>query len=144
MLFAGMILAAVLGLGIVIAAAVAGGLWWNNHPKEPVPEQAKVPEPPPKVLTKVPVRVEATGGTLQWIRLSGGDGKEAAKANDTLNTALPAGDYRLAIKYVGRSVVAGPITLAEGGSSFLCSLEKDGSGRCESGGSTILLPVSAN
>ncbi|HND30283.1 MAG TPA: hypothetical protein PLA94_09800, partial [Myxococcota bacterium] len=63
---------------------------------------------------------------------------------DTLNTSLPAGSYRLSIKYVGRSVVSGAVNLAEGGANFLCSLEKDGSGRCESGGSTILLPVSAN
>ncbi|HNC97047.1 MAG TPA: hypothetical protein PKW90_13045, partial [Myxococcota bacterium] len=139
-----MVVVAVLGLAAVAVAAVAGGLWGNNQAQTPTPELEKVPEPPPNQAANAPVRVEATGGTLQWIRLSDASGKEAAKANDTLNTSLPAGSYRLSIKYVGRSVVSGSVNLAEGGANFLCSLEKDGSGRCESGGSTILLPVSAN
>lgn len=144
MLFAGMVVVAVLGVAAVVVAAVAGGLWWNNQSQEVAPELEKPPEPPPKAAAKAPVRVEATGGTLQWIRLSDATGKEVAKAGDTLNTTLAAGSYRLSIKYVGRSVVSGSVSLVEGGSNFLCSLEKDGSGRCESGGKTILLPISAN
>jgi tRNA A-37 threonylcarbamoyl transferase component Bud32 len=144
MVFAGMAVVVALGLAAVVIAAVAGGLWWSNHEQVPAEPVETPPDRPPKKVAKAAVRVEATGGTIQWIRLLDAQGKEAAKASDTLNTALPAGDYRLSIKYVGRSVVSGPVRLVDGGANFLCSLDKDGSGRCESGGTTILLPVSPN
>lgn len=132
-----------LGLGLIIVLAGGGYLLYNRSPSSaPVPSPAPTPPQVTEVAPADPgvsLSVTADGAALQWIRLETPEGIQVSKASGPLQGQLPAGDYHLSIKYVGRPILSADFKLPAEGLSLACTLDKEGAASCTAGKLTLKL-----
>lgn len=143
---AGLIVVIVLGV-VLIGGAI--GLWYafgrGSGTSDPVapPEPVvvappPVPDPPPPSATGVPVSVALEGEPAQWVRLETA-GTTVVEGKGSLDATAPPGEYDLAIKIVGRSIVRSPLTLPTEGLSLSCTSDAKQNVRCTGGKRALTL-----
>jgi serine/threonine-protein kinase len=77
-----------------------------------------------------PLSVTMDGTPVQWIRVHTVLGQEVLAGAESLDGALPADTYELAMKQVGRPALKGSLKLAAGGATLVCAAAKDTTVRC--------------
>jgi hypothetical protein len=146
---------AVAGIGLVPLLGLGGAWYWART-------RASAPEvEPPALVDGAPdpaplpdggsgggggsapaagesVAVSVTGATAQWVRLER-SGATAADGRGSLTASVPAGDYDLAVKIVGRGAVRAPLSVPTGGITLACEQDTRGNLKCSGGKRPITL-----
>lgn len=141
-------LVVVLVLGVLLIGGGIG-LWYvfGRTPEVPAPvviakptvvEPPTVPDPVVPATTGVPLAVALEGEPAQWVRLESA-GSTVVEGKGSLEASAPPGEYEIAIKIVGRSIVRAPLTLPAEGLTLSCTSDSKQNVRCTGGKRALTL-----
>lgn len=127
LIWVGVALFGLLVLGVVVAAAIAAGVFVFSSSPEPVAQPDIVA--PTRPSGSADVRVSLPGAAVQWMRLESG-ATRAAEGKDGLDAKVVPGTYTLAVKVVGKPAQRGSLEIPVEGATLSCAAGKDGSIGC--------------
>jgi hypothetical protein len=140
MLVAVFLLVVVLG-GLLVAVGGVGLYFYLDEGTAPATAPvAAAPAPSPAAAGHA-VTIGRSDDTLQWIRLEDAAGNRLLNADPSATAAIPAGDYTLSAKIVGKAKVSAPLAIT-GPLTLSCGPAADGAITCAdpSGAPVLTLP----
>lgn len=133
-------------LGVLLLSLTVGGVaaFFMLGPRSVAtadpPEAPDGPEAPPPAAGALSVSIEATDGTIQWVRLLDAEGARLVNAKPQDSAKVPAGSFELQAKQAGRGKVSAALEV-EADLALSCAPADKGAIRCvdEGAGRELLL-----